>query len=127
MPLGEALPALAREARNGWNHPCSLPVMRWPVGVVIVAGVAGVAGVAVVASGCSMVLGIDDRRPSIEPRRGGRDDLLEGRHPPRDPPLRVAKALGDRGLVGSICPPGGTSYELTMNKLADRLARRLTS
>jgi hypothetical protein len=37
--------------------------------------------------------------------------------------LRVVKELGDRGIVGSICPTDATQgYVSTMNTLADRLA-----
>ena len=39
--------------------------------------------------------------------------------------LRLAQALGDRGVVGSICPTASRNYELTMNLIADRLARRI--
>lgn len=37
--------------------------------------------------------------------------------------LRVVKELGDRGILGSICPTSATTgYIGTMNALADRLA-----
>jgi len=40
--------------------------------------------------------------------------------------LRVAKALGDRGVVGSVCAADATQgYTTTMQILADRLAPRL--
>jgi hypothetical protein len=41
--------------------------------------------------------------------------------------LRVVKELGDRGILGSICPTNAASgYTGTMTALADRLAPRLT-
>jgi len=39
--------------------------------------------------------------------------------------LRVAKALGERGVVGSICPLDGDGYTSTMNRIADRVLPKL--
>jgi hypothetical protein len=41
--------------------------------------------------------------------------------------LRVAQALGERGVVGSICPTNvNAGFTSTMTTLADRLAPLLT-
>ncbi|MCA9588596.1 MAG: hypothetical protein KC657_24940 [Myxococcales bacterium] len=40
-------------------------------------------------------------------------------------PLRVAKGLGDRAIVGSICPPPRKTYTDTMTRLAELLRPKL--
>ena len=41
-------------------------------------------------------------------------------------PLIVARDLGDRAVVGSICPaPGTTNYDATMDALGAKLAGRV--
>jgi hypothetical protein len=41
-------------------------------------------------------------------------------------PLMVARELGDRAVVGSICPaPGGSGYDATMDALGGKLAGRV--
>ena len=50
----------------------------------------------------------------------------KGKSYPTPRELRVARALGDRGIVGSICPTNPTTgYAGTMTTLADRLAPRI--
>lgn len=48
---------------------------------------------------------------------------LRGKAYPTHRPLRVAKGLGDRGVVGSIC--SDTNYEATMTIIATRVAPKL--
>jgi hypothetical protein len=53
-------------------------------------------------------------------------EQLRGKAYPTIRQLRVAQALGDRGIAGSICPTNATlGYVSTMNTLADRLAPRI--
>jgi hypothetical protein len=49
-------------------------------------------------------------------------ERVRGRAYPTPRPLRVARALGERGIVGSVC---SESYEPTMTRLSQRLASRL--
>jgi hypothetical protein len=44
---------------------------------------------------------------------------------PSPRPLRVAKALGGRAVVGSVCSAGAKGYEATMQALGKRLVSRL--
>jgi hypothetical protein len=44
---------------------------------------------------------------------------------PSPRPLRVAKALGDRAVVGSVCAAGAQGYEATMQGLGKRLVSRI--
>ena len=50
-------------------------------------------------------------------------EQVRGKAYPTHRPLRVVKALGNRGVFGSICAASG--YDATMNALAKRLASRL--
>jgi len=51
---------------------------------------------------------------------------IRGKAYPTIRELRVAQGLGDRGIVGSICPTDAVQgYASTMSTLADRLAPRL--
>lgn len=51
---------------------------------------------------------------------------LRGKAYPTIRELRVAQALGERGVIGSICPADATQgYASTLTVLGDRLAKRL--
>ncbi|MBX3188467.1 MAG: hypothetical protein KF819_15730 [Labilithrix sp.] len=65
--------------------------------------------------------------PQAPPLCGAAEGVqLRGKAYPSIRQLRVAKALGDRGLVSSICPRDVTSgYAGTMAALGDRIAPRL--
>lgn len=53
-------------------------------------------------------------------------EQIKGKAYPTTRELRVAKELGDRGVVGSICPTNAAlGFDATLNALADRLAPRL--
>ncbi len=55
----------------------------------------------------------------------GYNRQVRGKAYPTPRVLRVAKALGERGVVGSICPLDGDGYTSTMNRIADRVLPKL--
>ena len=55
----------------------------------------------------------------------GYNRQVRGKAYPTPRVLRVAKALGGRGVVGSICPLDGDGYTSTMNRIADRVLPKL--
>ena len=68
---------------------------------------------------CDCASGSDAPLCSLAP-----GEQIKGKAYPTLRPLRVARALGERGIIGSICAP---SYVATIKALSARLAPRLAN